>query len=403
VVRTGRSRQPTSGVSPTLIPSFRPARHASSPFETHQEIARRLLSGTTLLCFKSKDEGTALETSEFNFELPNDLIAQHPAEPRDRSRLMVVRRRSGTIEHRRFRDVSEILAPGDLLVRNNTKVIPARLLGQRESTGGTWEGLFLRQRVDGSWEILAKTRGKPTLGERFLVEGGLVLALEERGEGGRWFVRPRSNESTETLLIRHGHVPLPPYIRKGHDNPEDRIKYQTVFADIPGAVAAPTAGLHFTNDIFHQLSLRGISWLDITLHVGLGTFRPIETDKIEDHTLHAEWSEIRPPVAEALNATRTQGGRIVAVGTTSTRTLETSAQMGHGTFRPFSGDTALYLRPGHQFMGVDALITNFHLPRSSLLVLVSAFAGTNLIRSAYAEAIRERYRFYSYGDAMLIL
>ncbi len=203
------------------------------------------------------------------------------------------------------------------------------------------------------------------------------------------------------MLGRHGHVPLPPYIRKGRDDPEDRLRYQTVFAREPGAVAAPTAGLHFTEALFTRLADRGVRPIDITLHVGLGTFRPIEAERIEDHTLHAEWAEVAPEAAEALNAAREAGGRIIAVGTTSARTLETAAKSGR--FEAFAGETALYLRPGHKFRGVDALITNFHLPRSSLLVLVAALTGHPLMKRAYDEAIRHQYRFYSYGDAMIIL
>jgi S-adenosylmethionine:tRNA ribosyltransferase-isomerase len=343
-----------------------------------------------------------LQTSAFDFTLPDDLIAQDPVEPRDRSRLMVVRRRTGRWEHRTFAELPDLLEPGDVLARNNTRVVPARLIGHREATGGKWEGLFLRVLPEGAWEILATTRGKPVVGERVEVGQGLRLVLEARGEGGRWIVRPEGDEPASALLERHGQVPLPPYIRKGREGPGDRLRYQTVYAEVPGAVAAPTAGLHFTDDVFRRLDARGIGRVDLTLHVGLGTFRPIEAERIEDHALHAEWGELSPRAAETLNACRQSGGRIVAVGTTSARVLESAAGE-NGTIAPFSGETALYLRPGHVFRGLDALITNFHLPRSSLLVLVGALAGVELIRAAYAEAIRERYRFYSYGDAMLIL
>ncbi|MDB5350891.1 MAG: S-adenosylmethionine:tRNA ribosyltransferase-isomerase [Planctomycetota bacterium] len=342
-----------------------------------------------------------MDTSTFDFDLPDDLIAQQPVEPRDQCRLMVVRRDSGTIEHRTFADLPDLLSPGDVLVRNNTRVVPARLLGHRETTGGKWEGLFLRDLGQGTWEILASTRGRPSIGERILVEGELSLVLVEKREAGRWLVRPESDEATPILLDRHGHVPLPPYIRKGRDDPSDRLTYQTVFAREPGAVAAPTAGLHFTEALFESLQFRGIASSDVTLHVGIGTFRPIEVERIEDHVLHAEWAELTEETARFLNAKRESGGRVVAVGTTSARTLETSAL--RGEFLAFAGETALYLKPGHAFRGVDALVTNFHLPRSSLLVLVSALAGVDLIREAYESAIRERYRFYSYGDAMLIL
>ncbi|MBX6313226.1 MAG: tRNA preQ1(34) S-adenosylmethionine ribosyltransferase-isomerase QueA [Isosphaeraceae bacterium] len=343
-----------------------------------------------------------MQTSAFDFELPDELIAQHPVEPRDRSRLMVVRRQAGTWEHRIFRDLPELLAPGDLLVRNNTRVVPARLLGHREATGGKWEGLFLRALPDGAWEILASTRGRPVPGETIVLDRGLRLTLVAQGEAGRWIVRPEREAPATVLLEESGHVPLPPYIRKGREEPGDRLRYQTLFARVPGAVAAPTAGLHFTEELFRRLGERGIAWVDVTLHVGLGTFRPIEADRIEDHVLHAEWAELSEAAAMTLNEHRRRGGRIVAIGTTSARTLETAADAS-GTIHPFAGETTLYLRPGHIFRGLDALITNFHLPRSSLLVLVAALAGYDLIRAAYAEAIRERYRFYSYGDAMLVL
>lgn len=342
-----------------------------------------------------------MQTSDFDFTLPGELIAQHPVEPRDRSRLMVLRPREGRWEHRSFTELPDLLATGDILVRNNTRVVPARLLGVREATGGRWEGLFLRILPEGSWEILATTRGRPVVGESVVVGQGLRLTLEARGEAGRWRVRPQSDEAAHTLLDRHGQVPLPPYIRKGREDPNDRLRYQTLYASEPGAVAAPTAGLHFTAEVFRRLAERGIATVDATLHVGLGTFRPIEVERIDEHQLHAEWAELEPNAAAVLNERKQQGGRIVAVGTTSARTLETAALS--GTIQPFSGETALYLRPGHIFRGLDALITNFHLPRSSLLVLVAALAGVDLVRAAYAEAIRERYRFYSYGDAMLIL
>ena len=323
---------------------------------------------------------------------------------------MVLRRGSGAIEHHVFADLPMLLAPGDLLVRNNTRVVPARLLGRRAATGGKWEGLFLRV-IPGTdcWEILATTRGKPVVGETVVVNRNagdsesLRLTLIAKGEAGYWTVHPESTEPPAALLERFGQLPLPPYIRQGREEPGDRPRYQTVFARVPGSSAAPTAGLHFTDAVFAGLSARGVERCDLTLHVGPGTFRPIEAERIEDHVLHSEWAELPPETASALNAARARGGRIVAVGTTSTRTLETAAASGRGDFRPFQGETALYLRPGHQFRAVDALITNFHLPRSSLIVLVSAFAGIELTRAAYAEAVRERYRFYSYGDAMLIL
>jgi S-adenosylmethionine:tRNA ribosyltransferase-isomerase len=350
-------------------------------------------------------------SSDFDFELPDDLIAQHPVEPRDRSRLMVIDRRRGTWEHRVFADLPDLLDPRDVLVRNDTRVVPARLVGHRESTGGRWEGLFLRELAGGAWEVLSRTRGRPVVGERVVVGQGLRLALEARGDSGCWIVLPlveadpgevrADGRTTLALLERHGQTPLPPYIRRGREASGDRQAYQTVYARRPGSAAAPTAGLHFTPAVLDRLAERGMACVDLTLHVGPGTFRPITAERIEDHVMHAEWAELNDEAVGVLESRRGQGGRIVAVGTTSARTLETAAAS--GTLRPFAGETRLFIRPGHVFHGIDALITNFHLPRSSLLVLVAAFAGSDLIRDAYAEAIRCRYRFFSYGDAMLIL
>jgi S-adenosylmethionine:tRNA ribosyltransferase-isomerase len=347
--------------------------------------------------------------TDFDFDLPAELIAQHPAQPRDGSRLMVVDRRRGRWEHRVFADLPELLNPEDVLVRNDTRVVPARLVGRREATGGRWEGLFLRERPGGAWEVLAKTRGRPVPGEYVVVGQGLRLVLEARGESGRWMVRPRPDSgggpepkaTALAILERHGQTPLPPYIRGGREGPGDRLAYQTVYARRPGSVAAPTAGLHFTDSVLKHLAARGIACIDLTLHVGLGTFRPIEANRLEDHVMHAEWAELSPEAVAALEAHRRQGGRIVAVGTTAARTLETAAAS--ATLRPFAGETRLFIRPGHVFHGLDALVTNFHLPRSSLLVLVSSLAGIDLIRAAYADAIRYRYRFFSYGDAMMIV
>ncbi len=346
-----------------------------------------------------------MRTTDFDFELPPELIAQQPVEPRDRSRLMVVRVGRGTWEHAGFADLPDLLRSGDVLVRNNSKVVPARLLGRRAATGGGWEGLFLHERPEpaGTWEILATTRGRPQVGELIAVDGGLTLELVERLGGGRWIVRPEPPGPAVPLLEQYGHVPLPPYIRKGREEPGDRPRYQTTYAQVPGSVAAPTAGLHFTPELFERLEARGIGRQDVTLHVGIGTFRPIEAERIDEHTLHAERAELTPATAEALQAARAGGGRVVAVGTTAARTLETAAAAGGGTIAAFAGETAFYLRPGHTFRGLDVLITNFHLPRSSLIVLVSALAGVELTRAAYAAAIADGYRFYSYGDAMLIL
>jgi S-adenosylmethionine:tRNA ribosyltransferase-isomerase len=339
-------------------------------------------------------------TSDFDFELPEELIAQAPVEPRDRCRLLVVRRGAGTVEHRLFSELPDLLRPGDCLVRNNSTVVPARLLGHREATGGKWEGLFLRELSDG-WEVLAMTRGRPSQGERVVVGDGLALTLLSRGEEGRWVVRPEGEGTTMSLLTRHGHIPLPPYIRKGRDRPSDRLDYQTVYAERPGSVAAPTAGLHFTEDLFARLANRGVDWVDVTLHVSLGTFQPIKADRVEEHAMHQEWAELLEEAAARLRECRARGGRVVAVGTTSARTLETAASSGR--IEAFQEPTDLFIRPGHVFHGLDALITNFHLPRSSLLVLVASLIGLDLLRAVYAEAIARGYRFFSYGDAMLIV
>ncbi len=343
--------------------------------------------------------------SEFDFDLPDDLIAQYPIEPRDQARLMVIDRQKGGWEHRTFAELPELLRPGDVLARNNTRVLPARLLGRRVATGGKWEGLFLRERPDQRWEILAKTRGHPAPGEHIVVGEDFHLVLEARGDAGRWIVAPErhgpGDVSTVALLERYGQTPLPPYIRHGREAEGDRVSYQTVYAQHPGSAAAPTAGLHFTRQVFDRLAECDIAWVDLTLHVGIGTFRPIEAERIDDHLMHAEWAELSSLAADTLLSRRQAGGRIVAVGTTAARTLETAAA--GGELQAFSGETSIFIRPGHVFKGVDALITNFHLPRSSLLVLVSALAGIELTRAAYTEAIRCRYRFFSYGDAMLIL
>jgi S-adenosylmethionine:tRNA ribosyltransferase-isomerase len=343
--------------------------------------------------------------AEFDFELPDDLIAQHPIEPRDHARLMVIDRERRRWEHRIFAELPELLEPRDVLVRNDTKVVPARLAGRRATTGGRWEGLFLRERPDGAWEMLATTRGRPAPGEHVIVGKGLHLVLEERGPGGSWLVRPERqaehDRSAWALLEQHGETPLPPYIRRGREATGDRIAYQTIYAERPGSVAAPTAGLHFTDEVFTRLAARGITWVNLTLHVGLGTFRPIERERLEDHVMHAERAELCAEAASALESRRRAGGRVVAVGTTSARTLEAAAA--GESLQAFQGEIQLFIRPGHVFRGLDALITNFHLPRSTLIVLVSAFAGFDLTRAAYADAIRERYRFFSYGDAMLIL
>lgn len=338
----------------------------------------------------------------FNYDLPPDLIAQKPSEPRDAARLLVVRRPEGPITHRVFRELPELLAPGDLLVLNDTRVLPARLVGRRARTGGRWQGLFLHADADGTWELLCQTRGRLAAGESILVEPGpLELRLESKTSEGTWKARPGEAGPPSELLERYGQVPLPPYIRKGRAGPGDQQRYQTVFARRPGAAAAPTAGLHFTPTVLQALERHGIRRCFVTLHVGRGTFQPIQVEDVTRHHMHREWGELSAQAADAINACRQRRGRVVAVGTTSVRVLESVA--GSGPVRPWSGETGLYIYPPYRFHAVDALVTNFHLPRTSLLLLVAAFAGVDLTARAYKTAIEERYRFYSYGDAMLIL
>ncbi|MBY0513578.1 MAG: tRNA preQ1(34) S-adenosylmethionine ribosyltransferase-isomerase QueA [Gemmataceae bacterium] len=338
----------------------------------------------------------------FDYHLPDDLIAQQPAARRDESRLLVVRRATGELAHHTFRDLPELLAPADLLVLNDTKVLPARLVGRREKTGGKWEGLFLRRAPDGLWELLAQTRGYPEVGEAVVTEPGpLRLVLRGRTPDRHWLVAPDPPGDPADLLGRFGHIPLPPYIRKGRAADADADRYQTVFADRAGSVAAPTAGLHFTPELLARIANRGVGTARVTLHVGLGTFEPVKAADPTTHPIHAEWCEVGRDTAAAVATCKARGGRVVAVGTTTTRTLESAARS--GTVEPFAGETALFIHPPFQFRAVDALVTNFHLPRTTLLLLVGAFAGPDLLRRAYEAAIRERYRFYSYGDAMLVV
>ncbi len=344
-----------------------------------------------------------MRRDELQYELPPELIAQHPVEPRDAARLLVLDRATGRITHRRFRDLGEYLAPGDRLVLNDTRVLPARFFCRR-ATGGRVEALFLHESA-GVWNVLLKHTRRLRSGERLTCEGdptGFVLI--ERGPRGAWRVRPDPPVSPADLLARVGHTPLPPYIRHGQDLPEDTERYQTVYAARPGAVAAPTAGLHFTPELLARLAGQGVRRVDVTLHVGAGTFLPIEVDDLAAHQMHAEWYEVLPAALTDLRAARVGGGRIVAVGTTSVRVLESlpdAALTAAGD--AVRGWTDIFIYPPYRFRHVDRLVTNFHLPGSTLLALVMAFAGREAIRAAYAEAVREQYRFYSYGDAMLIL
>lgn len=337
-----------------------------------------------------------------DYDLPDGLIAQRPADRRDRSRLMVVQRHSGTITHHVFDELPNLLRGGDLLILNDSRVLRARLWGLRRQTGGKWEGLFLGQKEEGLWELLCQTRGHLHEGETLGVDPGpLELRLERKCPHGTWLVRPNLPGSPPQLLARHGHIPLPPYIRKGRGDHEDADRYQTVYAHHDGSVAAPTAGLHFTPELFESLERAGISRAFVTLHVGLGTFQPIQTEDPTHHRLHAEWAELPMSTVGSIQACRKRGGRVIAVGTTSVRVLESTAS--DEALKAWTGETQLFVYPPFNFRVVDGLLTNLHLPRSSLLLLVDAFAGNELTRQAYATAIAERYRFYSYGDAMLIL
>jgi S-adenosylmethionine:tRNA ribosyltransferase-isomerase len=346
------------------------------------------------------------ELEQYDYHLPRELIAQQPAANREDARLLVVRRKTESLEHRFIRDLPDLLRPGDCLVLNDTKVIAARLLGYRTGTGGHWEGLFLEANAQGLWRILGQTRGKILPGETITLlndwgREDVRLELVSKEPDGTWIVRPESEEETFLLLDRLGRVPLPPYIRQGEMVESDREDYQTVYARVPGSVAAPTAGLHFTQPLLRQIEERGIRICRLTLHVGLGTFRPISAERLSDHQMHSEWGSVSWETVEALRACRQEGGRVVAVGTTTVRLLETAAS--GGELRPYTGSTELFIRPPYQFRVPDALLTNFHLPRTTLLVLVRTFGGDELIRKAYRSAVRQEYRFYSYGDAMLIL
>jgi S-adenosylmethionine:tRNA ribosyltransferase-isomerase len=378
----------------------------------------------------------------FDYHLPEHLIAQHPAAERDAAKLLVVRRNAQSLEHHVFRDLPELLAPGDLVVLNDTKVLPARLVGRRAETGGKWEGLFLRTTESGLWEMLAQTRGYPAIGTTFITDTNLQLVLRGRTADRHWLMEPQAAGNPPELLSQYGHIPLPPYIRKGREESSDRDRYQTVYANASagGSVAAPTAGLHFTPAVFDRLAAKGIGTARVTLHVGLGTFAPVKEADPTKHVIHREWCEVKPEAVEAIRATKAKGGRVVAIGTTTTRTLESAARgLSGGSLsprataaeglrpddstgrlpaavapalgesrppegiQPFCGETGLFIHDPFEFRVVDALVTNFHLPKTTLLLLVGAFAGGELLERAYAEAIAKEYRFFSYGDAMLVL
>jgi S-adenosylmethionine:tRNA ribosyltransferase-isomerase len=348
-----------------------------------------------------------MKTSDFDYTLPQELIAQTPIEPRDRSRLLVLNRTDGSIEHRRFYEIVDYLKNGDVLVFNESRVIPARLKGRRAGSGGKVELLLLRRQDVNVWEALAKPARRLQIGsiveitDDSLASGyslpGITAEITGAGEGGIRTVR----FSDEALLMSAGEVPLPPYIRTPLANPE---RYQTVYSRVIGSVAAPTAGLHFTPELLGDMERRGIRCLFVTLHVGLDTFRPIKEEDPRNHIIYREYGAVSSEVAEELSTARQEGRRIICVGTTSVRLLEQAAVISQSIeLKAFKGWVDLFILPGHQFRMVDAMLTNFHLPRSTLLMLVTAFGGKKLIDRAYQEAIAQKYRFYSFGDAMLVL
>jgi S-adenosylmethionine:tRNA ribosyltransferase-isomerase len=342
-----------------------------------------------------------MNTSDFDYTLPRHLIAQHPAERRDESRMMILNAESGATAHRTIRDFPELLAPGDALVVNNTKVIPARTFGHKE-TGGKVECLFVEpvEETGDEWWVMMKSSHRPKPGATVALEDVVTLTVLENREDGLNRVRVDCEGSLFDCLDRIGEPPLPPYIERDHLVEEDSDRYQTVYASKPGAVAAPTAGLHFTPQMLDELRAKGVSVLEITLHVGPGTFRPVKSDTVEDHVMDAERYEVPDEVADQLNRTRASGKRVVAVGSTSVRTLETVYQ--DGRYHSGTGRSDLYIYPPYTYRAVDAILTNFHLPKSTLLMMMSAFASREILLQAYEEAVQREYRFFSYGDCMVL-
>ena len=340
-----------------------------------------------------------MQVSDFDFYLPEELIAQHPLKERDSSRFMVVDRNTGEIEHKVFHDVLDYLVPGDTLVLNNTRVMPARLIGEKEGTGGKIEFLLLKRIEGDKWECLAKPGKKAKVGATFTFgEGKLKAVVREIGLEGNRVIEFIYNGIFEEILDELGQMPLPPYI---HEKLDDRERYQTVYSKEKGSAAAPTAGLHFTEDLLEKIREKGVNIAFVTLHVGLGTFRPVKVEDIDDHVMHSEYYELDEENAKIINDTKERGDRVIAVGTTSTRTLETIGSK-DGRVRPQSGWTDIFIFPGYKFNIVDSLITNFHLPESTLIMLVSALAGKENIMNAYKKAVEEKYRFFSFGDSMFI-
>ncbi|MDK0953482.1 tRNA preQ1(34) S-adenosylmethionine ribosyltransferase-isomerase QueA [Clostridium perfringens] len=340
-----------------------------------------------------------MKVSDFYFELPEELIAQYPLEKRDSSRLMVLDKKTGEIEHRKFHDILEYLNEGDTLVLNNTRVLPARLIGEKEETGGKIEFLLLKRIEGDKWECLAKPGRKAKVGTVFTFgEGKLKAIVREFGEEGNRIIEFKYDGIFEQVLDELGQMPLPPYI---HEKLEDKERYQTVYSKEKGSAAAPTAGLHFTEELLKEIKDKGVNIAYLTLHVGLGTFRPVKVDDVNNHVMHSEYYHLDKENAELINKTKESGKRVIAVGTTSSRTLETIGDE-NGRVREQSGWTDIFIYPGYKFKIVDNLITNFHLPESTLIMLVSALAGQDNIMNAYNTAVKEKYRFFSFGDSMFI-
>lgn len=341
-----------------------------------------------------------MHLKDFYYDLPESLIAQSPAQKRDMSRLLVLDRQTGAISHKHFYDIKSYLKPGDCLVVNNTRVIPARLLGVREDTGGKIEFVLLKRIKGDEWEVILKPGKRARVGTRFIFGNGALRAeIVSIVEEGNRLVRFEYDGIFEEILDKTGIVPLPPYITAPL---EDKERYQTVYSKYKGSAAAPTAGLHFTSELIDELKSLGIEFAELTLHVGIGTFRPVKTENVEEHHMHSESFSINREACDVINRTRERNGRVIAVGTTSCRVLETVAAE-DGKISPKEGETDIFIYPGYHFKAIDGLVTNFHLPESTLLMLVSAFAGRENILSAYREAISLKYRFFSFGDAMLII
>ena len=344
-------------------------------------------------------EMEGLKTSDYYFDLPKELIAQDPLEQRDSSRLLILDKKTGERTHRIFHDIIDYLHEGDCLVINNTKVIPARLIGEREGTGGKVEVLLLKRKTDNVWETLVKPGKKARPGMRLSFGGGLLHAeVQEVVDEGNRLIRFEYEGIFEEILDQLGQMPLPPYITH---QLKDKNRYQTVYAKYEGSAAAPTAGLHFTEELLQKIQEKGVKIARVTLHVGLGTFRPVKVDDVTQHHMHTEFYHVSQEAADIINETKKQGGRVICVGTTSCRTIESAAD-GQGVVQATEGDTDIFIYPGYQFKVLDCLITNFHLPESTLLMLVSALAGKENIMAAYKEAVEMKYRFFSFGDAMFI-